>query len=64
MKDSHGTQCSVATARHHSLSTMLRRLAERHLENTALVFDGQVWSYRAFDAMVDRLGRGLSALGQ
>ncbi|RBQ16065.1 (2,3-dihydroxybenzoyl)adenylate synthase [Spongiactinospora rosea] len=42
---------------------MLRDLAAAHGERTALVGDGERWSYRRLDERADRLAAGLTRLG-
>jgi acyl-CoA synthetase (AMP-forming)/AMP-acid ligase II len=54
---------TIARARSQSLSGMLRRVAERHGDRTAIICGDVAWTYAEFVAEVDRLASGLSALG-
>lgn len=54
---------SVQSARHQSLSAMLRRSAARHGERTAIICGDTTWSYAGFDRIVDRLAAGLKRRG-
>ena len=53
----------MTPARTQSLSTMLRRCAERHADRPAIRCGEVAWSYRELDRIADRLGRGLVAQG-
>lgn len=49
--------------RQQSLGTMLRRSALRHGARTAIICGETVWSYAELDALADRIGNGLRAVG-
>ena len=46
-----------------ALDVLLRRAAEAYPERSALIFFGRKTTYRALDAAVDRVARGLERLG-
>ncbi|MBB6228966.1 fatty acyl-CoA synthetase [Polymorphobacter multimanifer] len=54
---------AIAQARAQSLSTMLRRAAERHGDKTAIICGDVTWSYAEFHEEMERLAAGLRALG-
>ncbi len=54
---------TLETARHQSMSAMLRRSAARHGERTAIICGDVEWSYAGFDAIVDRLAASLRRWG-
>lgn len=53
----------IARARAQSLSGMLRRVAERHGDRTAIICGDVTWSYAEFSRLVDSLAAGLRGLG-
>ncbi len=53
----------IATMRRQSVSTMLRRVALRHADKTALICGDTKWSYAELDRQVDRFCNGLRAAG-
>jgi fatty-acyl-CoA synthase len=57
------TAATIATARQQSLGDLLRRTAARHADKTAIICGDVRWTYAAFEAICNRLGRGLIAKG-
>ena len=57
------TPAVAGPARYHNLSTMLRRVAERHGDRTAIICGDTSWSYRRLDKLANRLASGLAARG-
>jgi fatty-acyl-CoA synthase len=53
----------VSPTRRHTLGDIVRRTASRLPDKTAIVCGDVVWTYREFDAVVNRLARGLRAFG-
>ena len=46
-----------------TLSSLVNTAADLHSERTALVFEGQRWSYAELRVEVDRVAKGLMAIG-
>ena len=53
----------ISVARSQTLGDVLRRTAQRLPEKTAIICGQTQWSYAQFDALVNRLSVGLSAMG-
>ncbi len=53
----------ITRARAQSLSAMLRRSADRHGDNVAILCGDVSWSYAAFAALVEQLAAGLRETG-
>ncbi|MDE2378048.1 acyl-CoA synthetase [Bradyrhizobium sp.] len=54
---------TIAKAREHSIGDLLRRSAQREPNKSAVICGGVRWSFAEMDAICNRLGRGLLALG-
>jgi fatty-acyl-CoA synthase len=53
----------IGTARQHGVGDLLRRTAARFGSKTAVICGNVQWSFAEFDAICNRLGRGLLAQG-
>ncbi len=53
----------IARARGQSIGDLLRRSAKRHPDKTAVICGSAQWSYAEFDAVCNRLARGLIGAG-
>ena len=54
---------TIPRAREHSIGDLLRRSAKRYPDKTALICGEVSWTFAEMDAICNRLGRGLLALG-
>jgi len=61
MSDNLGA--TIRTARVHTIGDLLRRSAHREPNKTALICGAVAWTFSEMDAICNRLGRGLLALG-
>ncbi len=57
-----GTE-SIREARAHAIGDLVRRSAKRSPDKTAIICGGTSWTYAEFDAICNRLGRGLKKIG-
>ncbi len=58
-----GLTATIATARQHGIGDLLRRTAGRTPNKTAIVCGDVSWTYAEFDALCERLARGLHGMG-